>query len=309
MNDSLRPGRPGTFALTIAACLCTSAASAATFDFSTGGANNLMAMASRPSNSGVFEIEAADDFVLTEGTQITSASFTGLLTGGASTADVSSVTIEIYRVFPQDSNTAATPKVPTRTNSPSDVAFDSRAQGAGLVYSSALINPSFTALNSIQPGGIHPEPNQTTGGDGPLTGQEVGFDITLNTPLDLPAGHYFFVPQVAVTGGDFYWLSASKPITSPGTPFIPDLQTWTRDDNLAPDWLRVGTDMVGGGPAPTFNAAFTLHGSTVPEPGNEALLLGGLIAVGLAARGRRCRGGVQLPSLARNSRAISSTPS
>jgi hypothetical protein len=51
-----------------------------------------------------------------------------------------------------------------------------------------------------------------------------------------------------------------------------DLQSWTRDDSdgdIEPDWLRVGTDIVGrvgGMPAPTFNAAFVLNGVTVPAP-------------------------------------------
>jgi len=55
--------------------------------------------------------------------------------------------------------------------------------------------------------------------------------------------------------------------------FTPDLQAWTRDANLDPDWLRIGTDIVGGNPAPTFNAAFSLTG-IAPDSGSAALLLG-----------------------------------
>jgi hypothetical protein len=97
--------------------------------------------------------------------------------------------------------------------------------------------------------------------------------------FDLPADHYYFVPQVQVTDGEFLWLSAARPIGAAGTPFSPDLQTWIRDENLAPDWLRVGTDIVGGDPAPTFNAAFSLNGSTIPEPGTLVLLLLGLAGI------------------------------
>ena len=84
-----------------------------------------------------------------------------------------------------------------------------------------------------------------------MTGQEITFSTSFTNPFDLQAGHYFFVPQVEVTGGgNFLWLSAPKPIVPPGTPFPPgntDLQSWTRDDpGLNPDWLRVGTDIVGG---------------------------------------------------------------
>src|SRR5215469_14555217 len=61
-------------------------------------------------------IESADDFVLANPTSITSATFTGLVPTGFSVTDV---VVEIYRVFPLDSNTSRTLNVPTRMNSPS----------------------------------------------------------------------------------------------------------------------------------------------------------------------------------------------
>ena len=141
------------------------------------------------------------------------------------------------------------------------------------------------ALNSVQPGGIPLEnipPFVPTGGDGPVTGTEVQFNVTFTNPFSLPADHYFFVPQVLVNnGGAFLWLSGTRPIVAPGTPFAPDLQSWTRDQMLDPDWLRIGTDIVGGTPAPTFNGAFTLAG-TVPEP--PTLLLVAIAAIALAGR-------------------------
>jgi hypothetical protein len=219
-----------------------------------------MAMASRPAHVGVVETEAADDFLLPGDTSITSASFTGLLPLGASTADVSQVVVEIYRIFPQDSDTVRMQKVPTRVNSPSDVAFDIRDSMAGnLSYGATLLSPAFTAANSVD-NGIHPSPAQTTGGEGPVTGEEVQFDVTFSPAITLPAGHYFFVPQVqlADTNLHFLWLSAPKPIVPPGTPFMPDLQAWMRNADLEPDWLRVGTDIVGSG---TFNGTFSLFGS------------------------------------------------
>lgn len=275
-----------TLVVAYAILALTAPASAATFDFSTGGPTNAMAMASRPSSIGAFEIETADDFVLTDTTSISSSTFTGLLQG----TGVQSVSVEIYRVFPLDSDTARLPSVPTRVNSPSDVAFDSRdSTASGLSFSTMVLASSFTASNSVAPGGIHPSPNVTTGGNGPVTGQEVFFNVSFASGLSLGPGHYFFVPQVAMTNGTFYWLSAAKPIVAPGTPFAPDLQTWTRDEFLSPDWVRVGTDIVGGNPAPTFNASFSFSGETVsavPEPSNTALLLVGLMALGWS-RARR----------------------
>jgi PEP-CTERM motif len=261
--------------------------------FSTGNPDGLIAAASRPSSPGVFEIETADDFVLANPTTINSATFTGLVPSGSS---VGSVTVEIYRVFPLDSNVGrtsgaplfSTAQVPTRVNSPSDVALDSRSSASGLTFSTNTLAGSFSTLNSVQPGGIHPIPGVHTGGNGPVTGQEVEFDVTFTTPFDLAAGHYFFVPQVELNNGTFEWLSAPRPITSGTGPFVGDLQAWTRDEMLDPDWLRIGTDIVGGSPAPTFNMAFSITGvGAVPEPSTWAMMILGFAGLGFMAYRRR----------------------
>ncbi len=270
-----------TSALSSALLLCSIPADAATsFFFSTGDPDGKMASATRrPAASGALEIESADDFVLPTSVSLTSASFTGLLTGGASASNVSAVVVEIYRVFPEDSDLGRTPDVPTRVNSPSDVALTSRDSGAGQLTFTVSAAGSFTASNSVLPGGIHPIPGQTTGGGGSASGEEVTFDVSFS-PFALEAGHYFFVPQVGLTDPAdlFLWLSAPKPVVVPGTPFAPDLQSWTRDAALDPDWLRIGTDIVGAPPtpAPTFNAVFSLSGTVVPEPATTTLLAMGL---------------------------------
>ena len=208
--------------------------------------------------------------------------------------DIGAVVVEIYRVFPKDSTFPPSGNVPTRVNSPSDVAFQERDSTSGLTFTPGVVSASFTAANSVQPGGIH-LPSTPPGGDGPVTGEEVQFSVDFTNPFLLPADHYFFVPQVQLSDGTFLWLSAPKPIVAPGTPFPPgftDLQSWTRDDpGIAPDWLRVGTDIVGGTPAPTFNAAFSLDGSVVPEPSTWAMMLLGFAGLGFAGyrRARRAR--------------------
>jgi hypothetical protein len=247
--------------------------------------NNSMAIATRPDTAGT-EIEAADDFLLGARSFIQTASFTGLAVPGTGGFSISDVVVEIYRVFPLDSDTVRTPAVPTRNNSPSDNAFASKDSAGGeLNFGTTLLSSSFTALNSVQPGGIH----LNTTGNGQLTGQEIQFDVTFTTPFDLPADHYFFVPQVTLTNGaQFYWLSASRPITGTGTtPFAPDLQVWTRDAALDPDWLRVGTDIVGGTTPPTFNAAFSLNGVVTPEPGTILLGIAGLALLGMTRSFRK----------------------
>jgi hypothetical protein len=250
------------------------------FLFSTGAPDGKMATITEPANAhnSQVEFESADDFALTTETAIKHASFTGLLTGGATPKDVSNLVAEIYRVFPNDSNvgrtsgppTFSTNRVPTRVNSPSDVAIDSLDSASReLSFQTRILSTSFTAQKSVSSAD---KISVGSKGNGPATGIEVEFDVTFKVPFDLPAGHYFFVPQVgladgAPAGAHFLWLSAPKPIAPPGTPFPPgvtDLQSWMRDDpSLAPDWLRIGTDIVGGTPAPAFNASFSLSGNTV----------------------------------------------
>jgi hypothetical protein len=243
----------------------------------TGVPDGLMATASRPSSSGLLEIETADDFILSQDTTITGGTFIGLLPAGTDATGVLGVSIEFYHVFPVDSTDPADGNVPTRANSPSDVAFDSRSS------LSFTVTPlgTFTAANTVV-NGIHPRPSQFTGGEGPVSGLEVQVAFTIN-PDALSADHYFFVPQVQLGNGTFLWLSAPKPIVAPGTPFSPDLQTWIRNTDLDPNWLRVGTDISGQGP---FNAAFSLDGTTAtPEPCTLSLIGAGLL--GLVMRKRK----------------------
>ena len=224
---------------------------------STGNPDGKMAMATCPScGSPASEHEAADDFIVTTSVRIANATFVGLLPTAAPLSQISDVIVEIYRVFPADSNITRTIQVPTRVNSPSDVDFLGRANSANeLSFNATVLSPIFVATNSVLDG-----IQVNSGGNGAVSGEEVQIAVTLTDPIDLAPGRYFFVPQVALSSGNFYWLSAPKPIVAPGTPFSPDLQAWIRKASLDPDWLRVGTDIVGGAPAPTFNATFSLSG-------------------------------------------------
>jgi hypothetical protein len=255
--------------------------------FSTGSPDGKVATLSRPAGPGGLETETADDFVLGQAANVTNATFFGLLPTGASLSSVTGIDIELYHVFPVDSVNPPDGRVVSRVNSPSDnefAAFDSA--GGSLSFSAKILNPSFTAANSVVDG-IFAKPNQFTGGEGAVTGQEVEFDITFLTPFFVNAtDHDFFRPEVELSDGNFLWLSAPRPIVSPGTALqfpggTTDLQTWIRNDGpgaLAPDWERIGTDVTGQGP---FNAAFSLSGTPVPEPPDMVLAGTGLCALAL----------------------------
>jgi hypothetical protein len=240
------------------------------FLFSTGTPDGRVATISEPPNAhnAQVEFESADDFVLNSETVINRASFTGLLTGGANLKDVNNVFLTIYRVFPNDSDLTRTPQVPTRNNSPADNEIDNFDSAAGDIhFHSRLLSTSFAAQNSVS---SVAKIAVNSKGDGQATGDEVQFDVNFDAKLDLPAGHYFFVPKIglndsAPAGADFLWLSAPRPIAAPGTPFpagATDLQSWMRSTpGIGPDWLRIGADVIGG---TTFNGSFSLSGQTVP---------------------------------------------
>jgi hypothetical protein len=239
------------------------------FSFSTGNPDGKLGSLSQPPGPGSVETETADDFVLTNATVISRAIVHGLIATGLDASDIKQVEVEVYHVFPKDSDTTRTPAVLTRVNSPADIEIgaatrDSGASPATLSFET-MVGKSFTVQNTVV-NNINKAPNQFTGGEGPATGDEVEIDITFTPPIFLPAGQYFFRPEVQVSGG-FLYLSAPKPIVSPGTPFpagFTDLQSWIRNAKLKPDWSRIGTDITHQGP---FNAAFSLAGDTIPGAG------------------------------------------
>ena len=81
-----------------------------------------------------------------------------------------------------------------------------------------------------------------------MTGQETLISVNLTTPFNLPADHYFFVPQVELSNRGLFLALGSEADCSTGNALSPRLHRSSELDtrcNVGPDWLRVGTDIVG----------------------------------------------------------------
>jgi hypothetical protein len=240
---------------------------AGSFSFSTGNPDGRLGALSQRPSSGKLETETADDFILTQSTIITGATIVGLIPSGAPLSSIGNVEVEFYHVFPNDSVDPPSGNVPSRANSPGDVEIDEATRDgseATLGFVASLVNANFSVANTVV-NGINKSPNSTTRGEGEASGEEVAIDIIFSPPVILPPDHYFFRPEVALADGGFLYLSAPRPIVSPGTPFVGDLQAWIRNSDLAPDWLRIGTDIIGGATPPTFNMTFSLTGASLPR--------------------------------------------
>jgi hypothetical protein len=230
------------------------AASADPFSFSTGEPDGRMATASRPESHGKIETESADDFILESETHLDRASFTGLLFHGGP-GEIRQVRVEIYRVFPKDSDTTRPIHVPTRMNSPSDVAFDTRDSADGtLRFTVTVLGHDSAAANSVIDG-IHPSPEQATKGDGPVEGHEVRVDVVLDPPFDLPADHYFFVPQVRLKVGEATSSGCQRHVRRSRSLGI------CRCGSATQIWIRTGCAW-----APTSSTTRRLRRSTVAFP-------------------------------------------
>jgi hypothetical protein len=233
------------------------------FFFTTGDPDGRIGVGSRPESAdgSKIEIEAADDFILPTQTLLYGAVFSGLTPPDLTLDKIGTVNVEIYRVFPNDSDTTRTPNVPTRTNSPADVQFNGElalkmgnrttADGS-LAFTFVVTQIQYPVGNSVLN-----NISLNTGGEGPVSGWLVQFIVLFVDEFILPADHYFIVPQIELKDGfgDFLWLSTSHEPPQ----FTGDLQMWVRNSKLDPDWLRVGTDIVGG---TTFNGSFSLLGET-----------------------------------------------
>jgi hypothetical protein len=263
--------------LSLLGCLLALPAAADPFSFSTGTPDERIGTLSRPASASGIQTETADDFILGHATSITSATFFGLIPTGTPLSSISDVEIEFYHVFPGDSANPPSGNVPSRTNSPGDVEIGSATRDSAdgsLTFTRSPVSSGFGVLNTVV-NGINKFPNQFTGGEGSATGDEVLITVDFTTPVDLPADHYFFRPEALLSGGgNFLFLSAAGPSL-----FTGDLQSWTRNDALAPDWLRIGTDITHQGP---FDAAFSLTGTVVPEPSTWAMMLLGFAGLGFA---------------------------
>src|SRR5262249_1806656 len=137
----------------------------------TGNPDGKLGALSRPSSANKVETETADDFFLNQTTVLTGAAIAGLLSNGATLADLRNVEVEFYHVFPLDSDRERLAEVPSRTNSPSDheIEFATRAADKRTLFARGVVlNNGFTALNSVAKN-INKKPLNTTHGENAVT--------------------------------------------------------------------------------------------------------------------------------------------
>src|SRR5215471_20905887 len=120
-NVAISRGSLIGIALALTVCLATPLW-AAPFFFTTGTPNGLLGALSQRPSPGRIETETADDFFLTTTTVLTHATIFGLLPVGTPLGNIRNVEVEIYHIFPLDSDVGrtsgpplfSTPAVPTR---------------------------------------------------------------------------------------------------------------------------------------------------------------------------------------------------
>eukprot|EP00276_Gloeochaete_wittrockiana_P020763 CAMPEP_0184340876 /NCGR_PEP_ID=MMETSP1089-20130417/9515_1 /TAXON_ID=38269 ORGANISM="Gloeochaete wittrockiana, Strain SAG46.84" /NCGR_SAMPLE_ID=MMETSP1089 /ASSEMBLY_ACC=CAM_ASM_000445 /LENGTH=282 /DNA_ID=CAMNT_0026668891 /DNA_START=230 /DNA_END=1078 /DNA_ORIENTATION=+ len=257
----------------------------ALFQFSTGNPDGRFA-----SNIQIDgpEWESADDFAVCTPKDLASGSVYVLLPKKVNPLiHIAQAHFEIYRIFPNDS-APFDGKVPSRTNSPSDVDLSPMARdtaSGNLRVFPRLVKTSYSVSNSVFRRMFKLPANVTTGGDGPLTGSLYEFNFVFKNPVSLPVGRFFAVFQLKYTSAGaslatFPPLAVSAAGPTPGTG---DLQSWgrkrgsTATTNIFNDWERFGTDVVGGGVK--YNIAFSLTGcistdaSVPPAKGGQTAAL------------------------------------
>jgi hypothetical protein len=213
----------------------------------------------------------ADDFILLNDSFVSGGTFTGLITPPIAFTDIVNVTIGIYSVSPTDAFGNPNP-------SPGGL-LATRASASGQITYTRESSDVDTATRTV-PTATRPIP---------FFGGGLTIDFAFPDPILLPAGHYFFSPQVVVTNvvpgppepGSFYWLSAPWPVGDPATDYSASFRG--NGDIGPPFWIPLSYALQDG----PYNTSFSLRGEATPEPASAWLILASLAAIaGKAARTR-----------------------
>ena len=250
-------------------------------------AGNDIAFLSQITGSGNPKPEAADDFIVNDPTRVSRLSLLAVLVNPSSDPfrGVEELEVEVFNLYPLDSDLSRVPAT-NRDGGPADddfIELEDEPDGTELQYSVTVLDDAFSVDTTIgMVDGVPPIP----GGGLPIeeagiTGELVQIDVTFPEPFDLAPGRYWLELTAEMENdGLFYWAQGTRPPISPTDPAIDD-QTWYRTkrgaNTLDVDWVRVANvlgDDIFGDPieTPAFNAAFQIHGETIPESNAFSLL-------------------------------------
>ena len=228
------------------------------FVFSTGTPDGLLGALSQPAGSGTSRPRPPTTSSLSETTSIAQATITGLIPAGTPAGEhqqrrgrgLSRLSQGLGR-SPLGAGARAGQLARRRRDRQRHARCE---RGNARVRGRSLVDASSSVLNTVVDG-INPVPAERdpwrrsrraarwSRSRSPSPRRSFCRRITISS-----------APRSQVTGGDFLFLSAPKPIVAPGTPFMGDLQAWIRNSDLD---CRTGCES-----APTSSAAPRCRRST-----------------------------------------------
>ena len=233
---------------TIAAGLALATpAFAGDFFFTTGNADGLLGALSRSDSPGKVETETADDFVLTQTTIISGATIVGLV--NAAVANITNVEVEVYNRFRWTRSVSSVGATCSRASTRRRTSKSMPPRAMEAWERSVLPQRQLSAnFHRTEHRGKRHQPESEPAGPAArvaTSGAEVEDHHHVHQ-ADPSARRSLFLSPGGVGGGWRFPVAVGAAGRSwrPARRSRSDLQAWIRNARLAPDWVRIGTDVI-----------------------------------------------------------------